>query len=160
LLVLGVFGQVVTWPLGYILMAKGEKGLYAITETVSNVVRLLLSLILLSYMGLKGLAMAMPILYVLVALLMLPVVYKSAGFTWSASTLRMLVWSALLISTAFTFNRALGPTAATICGVALTLVSGLFCVRGLTSRLGGGHKVVKFLLKMPGGRFVCGLRGL
>lgn len=159
LFVLGVFGQVVTWPLGYILMAKGAKGLYTFTETVSNVVRLVLSLALLSYMGLKGLAMAMPILYVLVALLMLPVVHKCAGFKWSAATVRMLAWSALLIAAAFTVNLMLGPTYAPICGVALTLVSGLCCMRGLTSRLGGEHKVVRFLLKMPGGRFACGLRG-
>lgn len=159
LFVLGVFGQVVTWPLGYILMAKGAKGLYAITETISHAVRLLLSLALLSYMGLKGLALAMPILYVMVALLMLPVVYRSSGFTWSAATMRMLLWSALLIGSAFLINRTLEPAPATIFGVALTLVSGLWCVRGLTRRLGEDHKVVRILLRVPGMRVVCGPRG-
>lgn len=134
--VLGVFGQVITWPLGFILMAKGAKGLYALTETLANAVRLVLSWFLLQVWGLPGLAVAVPLGYVFYALLMLPVTHRLVGHRWSREVGKLLAWSALLVTAGFAANRLLPPVAAVLCGTAVAIAGSVFSLRGLAVRVG------------------------
>lgn len=152
--VLGVFGQVITWPLGFILMAKGAKGLYALTETIANVVRLLLSYFLLQVWGLKGLALAVPLSYLLYGLLMLPVTYRLMEQRWSRAVGKLLVWSALLVAAGFAANRLLPPAAALLCGAVLAVAGSIFCLRGLAERVGMEHKLVRLVASLPGSRLI------
>lgn len=154
--VLGVFGQVITWPLGFILMAKGAKGLYALTETLASVVRLVLSWVLLQVWGLPGLAVAVPLAYVFYALLMLPVTHKLVGHRWSREVGQLLGWSAILVAAGFAANRLLPPAAAVLCGAALAIAGSVFCLRGLAARVGAEHKLVRLIGSIPGGRRLFG----
>jgi antigen flippase len=155
--VLGVFGQVITWPLGYILMAKGAKGVYAVTETANHGTRFLVSYGLLNSMGLNGLAIAMPITYVVCAAIMFPIVNRLVGFAWSGQTLRLLTISLSVVALGFAANRVLEPFVALAVGLLLTTISVLISARGLAARLGEGHKLVRMMLALPGGRLVAGL---
>jgi antigen flippase len=155
--VLGVFGQVITWPLGFILMAKGDKGLYAITETVGHGSRFLVSFGLLKVSGLIGLAIAMPIAYLLYAVMMLPIVHRLVGFAWSGPSLRLLAVSLVVVALGFVANRMLEPVAALSVGLLLTVMSALLSARGLAARLGKAHKLVRMMLALPGGRLIAGL---
>lgn len=156
--VLGVFGQVITWPLGYILMAKGAKGVYAVTETVNHGIRFLVSYGLLNSMGLNGLAVAMPITYVVCAAIMFPIVNRLVGFAWSGQTLRLLAMSLCIVALGFVANRVFEPFVALAIGLLLTAVSALISARGLAARLGETHKLVRLMLALPGGRVAVGLR--
>jgi len=156
--VLGVFGQVITWPLGYILMAKSAKGLYAITETLGHGSRFLVSIGLLKLSGLIGLAIAAPIAYLLYAVMMLPITHRLVGFAWSGQTLRLLVTSLSVVALGFVANRMLEPFVALAVGLLVTAVSVLISARGLAARLGETHKLVRMMLALPGGRVAVGLR--
>lgn len=154
--VLGVFGQVITWPLGFVLMAKGAKGLYAITETIGHGSRFALCLSLLSVFGLVGMAGAMPITYVVYAVLMLPITYAMIGFRWSTGVLKLLAISALLVGLGFAANRVFSSEVSPVLGVLLTVGSAMFCIRGLARRVGHDHRVVRLFKSMPGGRLLVG----
>jgi hypothetical protein len=43
-----------------------------------------------------------------------------------------------------------------IFGAVFTVVAGLISLRGISSRLGENHRIVKMALKFPGARRVCG----
>lgn len=154
--VLGVFGQVVTWPLGFVLMAKGAKGMYALTETIGHGSRFAICLSLLSVFGLAGMAGAMPITYVVYAALMLPITYGMIGFRWNVAVLKLLAVSALLVGLGFAANRLLSSEVSPVLGAILTVVSAIFCVRGLALRVGHDHRVVRLFKSMPGGRLLVG----
>jgi antigen flippase len=155
--VVGVFGQVVTWPLGYILIAKGAKKLYALTETLNHGIRFLASVSLLNFIGLKGLALAVPLSYVFCAAIMLPIVNRLVGFAWNGTSVRLLLVSLFFVAAGFAANRLLEPSYGFIVGSLLTAATALISARGLSRRLGEGHKLVKMLLTLPGGRLVAGL---
>jgi PST family polysaccharide transporter len=152
--VLGVFGQVITWPLGFILMAKGAKGLYALTETLANGARLALSYLLLQAWELKGLAVAVPLGYCFYGAMMLPVVYHITGHLWSRQVAQLLVVSFITVACGFVANRLLPPAAGLVVGVSLTVVACIFCLRGLASRVGMDHKLVRLIASIPGGRLL------
>jgi hypothetical protein len=44
-----------------------------------------------------------------------------------------------------------------VLGVLITMAGSLFALRGISSRLGADHRVVKMALRLPGGRVACGL---
>lgn len=148
--VLGVFGQLITWPLGYTLMAKGAKGLYALTETLASGVRLVLSYALLQTWELKGLAVAVPLGYCFYGAMMLLVVYHLIGHLWSRQVTKLLVVSCITIAFGFAANRLLPPTAAMASGCVLTVITIVFCLRGLAARVGMEHKFVRLITSLPG----------
>jgi len=152
--VLGVFGQVITWPLGYALMAKGAKGLYALTETLASGVRLVLSYALLQAWELKGVAVAVPLGYCFYGVMMLSVVYYLIGHLWSHQVTKLLLVSCVTIASGFAANRLLPPAGGLVVGVSLTLVACIFCLRGLASRVGMDHKLVRLIASIPGGRLL------
>ena len=63
-LILGVFLRLVSWPLGFILLAKGEAMLFLVTEIAHQILNVVLVLVLLRPMGLAGAGAAVAILYV------------------------------------------------------------------------------------------------
>jgi len=156
-LVLGVFGQVVTWPMGYILMAKGAKGMLIATETLINAVRLAVSVALLQVAGLEGLAAAMPVTYLLHGLIMFPVVFRMVHFTWDARVVGLLLTSVAIVVAGFGAQRYLATEYAVVTGAALTLLSAVFCLRGLTARLGADHRIVRLITSVPGLRSIVAL---
>jgi len=157
-LVLGVFGQVITWPMGYILMAKGAKGMLIATETLINAVRLAVSVAFLQAAGLEGLAAAMSVTYLIHGLIMYPVVFRMIHFTWDARVVGLLLTSLAIVVAGFTAQRYLATEYAVVTGAALTLLSAVFCLRGLTARLGADHRVVRLITSVPGLRSIVALR--
>ena len=42
-------------------------------------------------------------------------------------------------------------------GAVITLATCVVSLRGISSRLGDGHRIVKLAIRFPGGRLVCGV---
>ena len=154
---LGIFGQVVSWPMAIILVAKGAKGWYATTETSGGMLRLGLSFWLLHTVGLVGTAIAIPVLYAFYTALVFCIARRLAAFHWSKEVLKLLFLSALLISLTLSAARYLPDRLALIVGAILTAASLLFSVRSLATRLGRDHRLVRAACRFPGGRLAVGL---
>ena len=82
---LGMTLRVITWPMGFIIMAKGEAKLFFWTELAWTVVNVGLSWICLRSFGLNGAGIAFFGSYVFHGLLIYPIVRRLSGFRWSAA---------------------------------------------------------------------------
>ncbi len=155
--VLGVFGRVISWPLGFIQLAKGAKYWFAATQSVFNLIHLALCFVLLRSFGLWGVALAFASLYAFHVFGMRWVAGRLSGFRWTPAVLRLFVVSAILVGAGFCAQRWIPGQTGLIVGGLLSAISGIFSLRGIAGRLGESHRLVKLACRIPGGREICGL---
>ena len=158
---LGVFGRVVSWPLSYVQMATGASRWYAATVTALYGTQALLTLWLVEGNGIVGAAYAFVVAYALFLIAMLWVTRTLIGFSWSPGSRNLIMVSAAFIVAGFAARSTLSDSdfGSVIAGGVLTLAATLFCLRGLAARVGQGHRIVKWLLLAPGGRYLLARRG-
>ena len=154
--VLGIFGQVLSWPMGFALAAVGAAGWYFTVECFANVLRLSLSFLLLQCLGLWGVALAIPILYFFHTILLLWICRRLTSFRMSDASIKLTLQSAILISMGFAIQRCTSGYTGIATGLLLIAVSCFFAIRGLSKRLGSDHRIVKLAHRIPGGRIACG----
>ncbi len=150
--VLGCIGRVISWPMGFIMLAKGESRMFLITETVFGAIHVALLWLGLKLFGLIGVAIAFMTLYILYSMGMLAVSHHLTSFTWSKSVknfLFILLPASLLV---FLSALLLPVIPTTAIGSAVCLLTGVYCLQQLTHRLGTGHKICRLVAKVPGGR--------
>jgi antigen flippase len=99
--VLGVFLRVASWPMGYLLIAKGKAQLYFWTELSYNLLYAGLIWICVRLWALPGAGIAFFGLYVYYGLLMCVVTRRLSGFAWSSANKRIA--SVAIPSVAFVF---------------------------------------------------------
>ena len=156
-LVLGVFFKIISWPLGFIQLAKGATRWFVASETFFGIFHFALTIVLLKTSGLVGAAYAYAALYALYIFAMLLVGGILSQFTWSSQTIKLLLKSAMVVVAAFLLQKFTHGVAAYSIGALLFLISGIISLRGIAKRLGETNKWVVRLLGMPGGSFVLGL---
>lgn len=147
--VLGVFGRVVSWPMGFILLAKGMSKWFVISETLAAIIQLSLTYIFLHWLGLRGVAVAFAILYFVSTFGLCVAVGRLTNFRWSPASVRLLVGSSLLVAAGFFIQSNLKNTFGIALGGGLTLASGIYCLRGIAERLGPQHRVLSALKRVP-----------
>jgi antigen flippase len=86
---LGMVLRVISWPMGFILLAKGEGRLFLITEVVGGILQLGLMWLGLRLWHLPGTGVAFFLLYVFYAAGIYLVVRRLSGFRWSAANRRL-----------------------------------------------------------------------
>jgi PST family polysaccharide transporter len=131
-LCLGMLLRIVSWPIGFIVLAKGAQRIFFWTETAAAVVQVGLAWILLKVMGV-GLAFFG--LYIWHTVLMYVIVRHLTDFRWSAANRRLgviFLSAAVLIFLAVTF---LPFWPATAIGVLATFVAGLYSLMELLKLL-------------------------
>lgn len=148
--VVGIFGRVVSWPLGFIQLAKGASRSFAATETIFIALQLLLVTWALPRFGLLGVAYAFALTYFLYTLAMLWVGKVLIGFHWSGDAKRLLVLSGVLVSIGFGMGQVLLGGTGMLLGGVLTLAGTALSFRGMAKRLGNDGKFCKVLLRLPG----------
>lgn len=156
--ILGVFGQVITWPLGFITLAKGEARLFAITQTIAPFLQVALVLSCMKLLGLWGAALGYALLYAIYGVMVYYIGRHLTGFRWSSSALRLLISSGLIILVSFAAQKWAPGISGYICGGILTLITGIFSLRSMASLLGAEHRLVRLACKLPGGEILCGIK--
>jgi enterobacterial common antigen flippase len=139
--VLGVFGQVISWPLGFIQMAKGASRSYMVTQTIYNIVHFSLILILFARFGLIGISFAFPVLYGIYTASMLVYSRSLTGFRWSASVVRLVIISTLTVGSAFIVNTLASGLWVTGVQLALAVFASSLTILGLAVRLPPEHRL-------------------
>ena len=147
--VLGIFGRVISWPLGFILLAKGVSLWFVATETISIALHLALVWFGLSYFGLKGVAVAFAALYGFYTLGMLRVASRLSGFRWSREVVRLLgIGSAVVLAT-FLLQRLIPEVPSTIAGSLIVAGCAWYCLRQIVLRIGREHRISRLVLRIP-----------
>jgi PST family polysaccharide transporter len=145
---LGIFGRVISWPLGFIQLAKGKALLFLATETFFGSLYLGGMLYFLEHHGLHGIGQAFALNYLAYTVTMLMVARRLIGFRWSSSTRTLLTQSLIIILAGF-FSTFLDSEYALAFGILITVVATVFCVRGLASRLGKDHPLTRTIINNP-----------
>jgi PST family polysaccharide transporter len=145
---LGMALRVVTWPLGYILIAKGEQTLFFCADLAWTIVNVGLSWLCVQWFGLEGAGIAFLASYVSHLLIVYPISRRLSGFRWSGSTFRTGLRFVVAIVAVQMGFRVFGLPAAMALGSAATLVSAIGSVhalRGLVSQDRAGGRLARLL---------------
>lgn len=147
--VLGIFGRVITWPLGFILAAKGASGWFVATETAFALVHLSLVWFALRLVGVEGVAVAFAVAYGFYGVVMRLVAAKQTEFRWSPSVVRLLIKAAALVSGTFFLIMLTRQLVSMTVGTMIVAGSGCYCLRELCARLGPDHRISKLVFRVP-----------
>lgn len=153
--VLGCLGRVISWPLGFVMLALGKSRWFFLTETSFNVFHILLIAVALSIVGLKGVAIAFPILYIGYTLAVLLVGMRLTGFRWTRGTTRMIWASVALFLTCMALLEVLPFVPGMTLGILITAVASVVCLRGLVRLIGQEHRLSRAVCALPGIKWVC-----
>ena len=132
---LGMLLRIIAWPMGFIVLAKGEQAIFFWTEVAATVVHIGLAWLLVAKFGLVGSAAAFFGLYLWHSILIYFFARKLTGFRWSAANLKIglifLVSSALI----FCATLFLPFWQATALGSLAVVLSGLYSLKMLIGLL-------------------------
>lgn len=148
-MVLGVFGRVVAWPMGFIQLSLGAGRWFIATEATFLAVQGLLATWLVPACGIEGAAYAFVICYLLYTAAMAWVAHRLIRFRWSAAVLRTLLASAALMAAALLVNRMMSDMPAMVLGALLALAGSVWSLRGIVLRTQSGHASLRMLQRVP-----------
>ena len=155
--ILGCLGRVLSWPLGFIMLALGKGGWFFLTETLFNAIHLAIIWLGLMLIGLEGSAIAFFLLYIGYTATVYGVGHHLIGFAWSVPTRKLLLLLIPVVILAFIAARFLSLLPATLAGLFITLGASVLSLRGLVERIGHDHHLVRRACQVPGMRWACGL---
>jgi antigen flippase len=130
---LGMSLRVITWPLGFIVVAKGLQALFIWVDLVCAVVHLGLAWLLIRTLGLEGAGMAFFGLYVFHGLIIYPIARRTIAFRWSSANKRLGLVFVPTIAVVFTGFRLLPPVWSTVLGLTAVVLASLGSLRILVT---------------------------
>ncbi len=149
---LGCLGRMISFPLGFVILALGRRRWYLLTETTINLTHLALIAVGLEWIGINGVAVAFFVMNVGYIFIVFFVVSHLTGFGWTADCRRSVLYLCMVSVVTFVFSQVLSVWPATLIGVAIALVVGIFCLRELARLVGPEHRVVRIISMLPGAK--------
>jgi PST family polysaccharide transporter len=143
--IVGVFGRVISWPLGFILLAKGESKWFTLSETTMNLAHIIMVFVLLYLYKLPGIGYAFALLNGLNMVSMLIVTGKVSGFQFTVKTLWVIGMSSGLVALALITRNVPESGLRLSCAVIVLFAGSLFSLFGLTACLPSDHRVRRLL---------------
>ena len=128
---LGIAMRVITWPMGFIIVAKNKQALFFGTELAWTVVNVGLTWLCVRSFGLNGAGIAFFGSYVFHGLMIYPIVRQLSGFRWSTSNRKTGLLFVLSIALVFCGFYVMPPLLATSVGILAMILSGVYSVRVL-----------------------------
>ena len=129
----GIALRVVTWPIGYIIVARNARVLFVVTEILWAALNVGLTFFLVRYLGLVGAGVAFLLSYVVHGTVIYLIVRRLTGFRWSAANMATGSLYLASIALALAAFEWLSFPWATACALLLLLVNTLYALRALTS---------------------------
>lgn len=95
--IFGILGRVISFPLGYIILAKAKGLLFFINELQAGIFHILAVIICYKIFGLQGSGLAFALLYAWEIIFILLVINKLAHVHWTSSNLKLILLSVSII---------------------------------------------------------------
>lgn len=130
---LGMILRVISWPMGFIILAKNAQKLFLGSEIAWTIVHVGLAWICINSFGAKGAGMAFFGSYVFHAIMIYTIVHWFTGFRWSSENKRIGSIFIFLIGLVFIALSVLPPMWGTLIGISAVLASGIYSIRALLS---------------------------
>ncbi len=128
---LGMAMRVITWPMGYIIVAKNKRLAFLATELIWASFNVGATWWCLRTFGLGGAGVAFILSYVLHALVVYPLARSLTGFRFTAHNIRASLSFLLTCWVSFVLQLVLPQGAALVFGIGLTVASTWYCLRAL-----------------------------
>jgi antigen flippase len=126
---LGMTLRVVSWPMGYMINAKGMRNLFFWTEFFKNLISVALAWVGIVFFGLKGAGMAFFGMYVAYWIGIYMVVSRVSGFRWSGSNRRLAFAFVPLAILVFNDEAFLPQMMQLPVNIAITLLTGIYSLK-------------------------------
>jgi PST family polysaccharide transporter len=123
--------RVVSWPLGYILAAKGEAKLVFWTELLANALQVVLIWFGVGFFALPGTGMGFFGLYIFYSVGIYFVVRRLSGFRWSPANRHLGGLLGVLVGIVFAAWYLFSHLVAGALGAVVTMLVGLYSLRTL-----------------------------
>lgn len=148
--ILGILGRVFSWPMGFVMLAKGKGKVFFFTEVFGGVLHLGGVYLFTKFWGLDGAGIAFMLLYVVYTGLMLVVMRRLVGATWDHHTLK-LAFLSLIVMLILMFNCTLNNNQIIMWTTNVIVLAAVswFCLKELTRQSDISLKtlLVKFRFK-------------
>ncbi len=128
---LGMILRVASWPMSYLILAKGARQIAFWTELAANALQVGLVWVCLLGFGLKGTGIAFFGGYVFFWLLMYGVVRSMSGFRWSAANKEIGLLYAVLIGVVFIAWYFLPRVLIFVGGSGIAMLAGIYSLKKL-----------------------------
>ncbi|MFZ4649357.1 MAG: O-antigen translocase [Rubrivivax sp.] len=145
-LCLGMTLRVLTWPMGYILVAKGASRCFVATEAVWAAAHVGLAALLVGAFGLTGAGMAFFGAYAVQAVLLATLVRRTSGMRWSRANFRTARVVLPTVVGTFLALQLLPHDAGLVVGLAATLALSAWSLRTL-ARLVPEGRLARWLVR-------------
>jgi O-antigen/teichoic acid export membrane protein len=132
---LGVALRVITWPMGFIIVAKNERMIFVATEVAWTLMNLGLTWVCVRIFGLNGAGIAFFASYVFHGMMIYPIVHRLTGFRWSAANIKTGMIFLSSIAVVFFGFYALPALWATGLGSVVMIGSGIYSLHVLVTLL-------------------------
>ena len=136
---LGMLLRVASWPMGFLLIARGERKIFFWSELASNVLYISLIWLGIAKFNLTGAGMAFFGLYVAYTIGIYLIVRRLSGFQWSAANLRLACLFGPLVGAVFAGQKLLPPVTAAILGGTAAVLVGIYSLRTLCTLIPFGR---------------------
>lgn len=132
----GMLLRVISWPMGFILLAKGRGTLFVLTDAAAWTTYVVLAWLGLRWFGLPGTGMAFFCLYLFHIIMIYTVVRRCSQFQWSGANIRFGLLGVATVGTALFARLALTEPWAMGLGAGLTVLISVLALRSLIAILG------------------------
>lgn len=145
----GCFLRVISWPMGFIQLAKGEKHWFMFSQIVFNALHIFFIIGGMDLWGLRGAAMAFCAMYICHVIGIRLIAQHLTQFSWSHKTKRLIYCQLIAILIAFGVSLLLSDICSMVVGGILFLMIGVYCFQQLMVRLGPEHKICRMVARVP-----------
>lgn len=128
---LGMALRVITWPMGFIIVAKNRQLIFLAADLAWTVVNVGLAWLCVGRFGVTGAGIAFFGSYVFHGLMIYPIARVLSGFRWSAANRKIIMIFLCSIAVVFCGLYLLPPLWAAALGAVGTALSGLYSLRSL-----------------------------
>jgi len=136
---LGMMLRVVTWPLGFLVVAKDKAKVFFWSDLASNLVQICLVWGLVLRFGLKGAGMGFFGMYIFYWVVIYMVGRRLSGFRWSTMNRRLALFFAPQIAGLFIACYILPQWATIVLGAAMTAFACFYSARTLAALIPSDH---------------------
>ena len=145
---IGVLGQVISWPIGMVLSAKGSTLWIYLTRTHGAALQLILSFLLLPAFGMQGVAWAFVIYVWVQCIVVFLVVHKSSGLELSFELFALGFASIFACLIVLVLPLFFAQAAGSILALLLSLIVAIWCLRRLAARIGPEGRLGRLLQRL------------
>lgn len=126
---LGTTLQVITWPMGFVILAKGRSNIFFWSDFAWTVVYIGLAWVCVKSFGLNGTGIAFFGSYIFHLFLTYPITRRLSGFRWSAENTKMGLFFLSVIAVVFCGFYLLPFYLAVCIGIACLILTSVYSIR-------------------------------